>query len=209
MTERKIALFGGTFDPIHLGHTEIAAAAAEHICAEKVVFIPAKRSVLKPDPPVASSKDRLAMITLAIEDNKKFEVSNYELKKPGSSYSLETVRKFRADYGVDASIYFLVGADSIDELPYWYGITELIEECNLSVMYRAGYERPDFAKFEDLLGFYCVEKLKQNIIETPLIDISSSRIRGILAADGEAADMLSPAVADYIRQHNLYRSKTN
>ena len=135
MKKRRVALFGGTFDPIHVGHTTVAVDAAEQIGAEKVVFIPAKRSPLKGFFPKASDKDRLIMIALAIADHKMFEVSDYELNKPGPSYTLETVRRFQADYGSGTSIYWLAGADSVDELALWYKIAELIDECNISVMY--------------------------------------------------------------------------
>ena len=209
MSKRKIALFGGTFDPIHLGHTTVASDAAEHIGAEKINFIPAKRSPLKNFFPEASDDDRLAMIALAIAGNKCFQPSDYELKKAQPSYTLETVRQFQADYGSDALIYWLVGADSIDELPHWYGIIELIDTCILSVMYRAGCEPPNFAKFKAILGSGRVEKLQRNVIQTSLIDISSTEIRNRLASGRDVTDMLHPSVADYIRKHGLYQSKSN
>jgi nicotinate-nucleotide adenylyltransferase len=207
MVKKKIALFGGTFDPIHLGHTAVAAAAAEHIGAEKIVFIPAKRSPLKDSFPEAGDGDRLAMIALAIADNEKFQLNDYELRKPEPSYTLETVRRFQADYGGKALIYWLIGADGIDELSCWYGIVELIDECNLCVMFRAGCKPPDFAKFKDVWGAARVEKLQRNVIRTPLIDISSTEIRNRLAAGRDVTDMLAHQVADYIRKHGLYRSK--
>ena len=107
MAKRKIALFGGTFDPIHLGHTTVAAAAAEHIGAEKIIFIPAKRSPLKSSFPKAGDDDRLAMIALAIAGNEKSQLSDRELKKAEQSYTLETVRAFQADYAGEALIYWL------------------------------------------------------------------------------------------------------
>jgi nicotinate-nucleotide adenylyltransferase len=207
MAKRKIALFGGTFDPIHLGHTAVAAAAAERIGAEAIVFVPAKCSPLKESFPEASDDDRLQMIALAIADNKNFQMSDYELKRPEPSYTLETVRRFQTDYGNDTSIYWLIGADNINDLSRWYRIIELIDQCNLSVMYRAGCNTPDFAKFTDIWGPQRVAKLQENIVETPLIDISSTQIRNGLAAGRDVADMLSPLVADYIRKHNLYQSK--
>jgi nicotinate-nucleotide adenylyltransferase len=207
MVKKKIALFGGTFDPVHLGHTAVAAAAAEYIGAEKIVFIPAKRSPLKESFPEAGSDDRLAMIALAIAGNEKFQVSDYELRKSKPSYTLETVRHFQADYGGKSLIYWLIGADSIYELSRWYGIVELIDECNLCVMFRAGCEPPDFAKFKDIWGVARVEKLQRNVIRTPLIDISSTEIRNRLAAGRDVTNMLAPQVADYIRKHGLYRSK--
>lgn len=204
MVKRRIALFGGTFDPIHLGHTAIAVHAAERLGAAKVIFIPAKRSPLKGSYPKASGSDRLKMITLATAEDERFDVSDCELNKPEPSYTLETVRGFQRRLGKDTSIYWLMGADGVDELPLWYGIVELIDECDLSVMYRAGCKPPDFAKFKTLWGRQRVEKLQRNIIHTPLIDISSTQIRNRLAAGLDVTDMLAPSVADYIRKHDLY-----
>jgi nicotinate-nucleotide adenylyltransferase len=207
MVKKKIALFGGTFDPIHLGHTAVAAAAAEHIGAERVIFIPAKRSPLKDSFPEAGDGDRLAMIALAIADNEKFQVNDYELRKPEPSYTLETIRHFQSDYGGKSLIYWLIGADGIYELSRWYGIVELIDECNLCVMFRAGFEPPDFAEFKDIWGAARVEKLQRSVIQTPLIDISSTEIRNRLATGRDVSDMLHPIVADYIRKHGLYKSR--
>jgi len=207
MAKRKIALFGGTFDPIHLGHTGIAAEAVKHIGAEKIVFVPAKRSPLKGFSPCASDEDRFAMIALAIAGNKNFELSDYELKRPEPSYTLQTVRQFKADYGSETSIYWLIGADSIDDLPHWYRIVELIDECNISTMYRAGCESPNFAKFKAIWGRQRVEKLQRNVIQTSLIDISSTEIRDKLAHGLDVIDMLHPAVADYIHKRGLYQTK--
>jgi len=207
MAKRKIALFGGTFDPIHLGHTGIAAEAVKLIGADKIIFVPAKRSPLKGFSPCASDEDRFAMIALAIAGNKHFELSDYELKRPEPSYTLQTVRQFQANYGSKTSIYWLIGADSIDDLPHWYKIKELIDECNLSTMYRAGFEPPNFSKFKTLWGRRRVEKLQQNVIKTSLIDISSTEIRNRFAAGQDVTNMLSPAVADYILKHNLYKTK--
>ena len=208
MAKRKIALFGGTFDPVHLGHTTVAAGAARHIGAEKIIFIPAKRSPLKGFLPKASDNHRLKMIALAIAEQKSFEVSDYELKKPAPSYTLDTIKQFQTEYGSDTLIHWLVGADSIDDLTYWHQIVELIDACNLTTMYRAGCKPPNFDKFEALWGPQRIEKLRQNIIQTPLIDISSTEIREGLAAGRDVTDMLHPAVADYIHKHGLYQSKT-
>lgn len=202
-------MFGGTFDPIHLGHTAVAAAAGEHIGAERVIFIPAKRSPLKAIFPEAGDEDRLAMIALAISGNSRFELSDYELKKPGPSYTLETVRHFRRKSGDDALIYWLIGVDTVEDLPHWYGIAELIDECNLGVMYRAGFKPPDFSGFKPIWGLQKVEKLKRNIIETPLIDISSTEIRRRLSTGRDVSGMVCPKVLQYIREHGLYGIQTD
>jgi nicotinate-nucleotide adenylyltransferase len=206
MLKRKIALFGGTFDPVHLGHTTVAAEAVEQIGAEKIVFVPAKRSPLKMLLPEATDKQRFEMMALAIADNKRFELSDYELRQSRQSYTLQTVRKFQADYGGDILIYWLVGADTIGELPHWYKITELIDSCFISVMYRAGFQAPDFSGLEPVIGHERVEKLQRSVIKTSLVDISSTRIRKDLAAGRDVTDMLNPNVADYIYKYGLYGS---
>ncbi|MHC4295991.1 MAG: nicotinate-nucleotide adenylyltransferase [Planctomycetota bacterium] len=203
----RIVLFGGTFDPIHLGHTTVAADAARSIGAEKVVFIPAKRSPLKGFLPIASDGDRLEMIALATADEKICEASDFELNKPAPSYTLETVQKFQAAYGDEASIYWLIGADGVNDLTYWHKIVELIDACNLTTMYRAGCEPPTFAKFEGLWGRKRVEKLERNIVQTPLVDISSTEIRKRLTEGRNVSKMLHPAVYGYICEHGLYRPR--
>lgn len=205
--KRKIVLFGGTFDPVHNGHTIVAAGAAREIGAEKLFFIPARRSPHKQLLPQADACHRVKMIDLAIAGIENFAVSCCELDRPEPSYTLQTVRQFKVRFGPDAQIYWLVGADSLDELPHWYEIKKVIDECKLSVMFRAGFARPDFTRFIEVLGEDRAEKLRQNVIETPLVDISSSEIRKRLARSEDVKDMLHPAVLAYVRENHLYRPK--
>jgi len=205
MLKRKIALLGGTFDPVHLGHTTVASAAVEHLGAEKVLFVPARRSPLKKCFPIASDEDRLNMISLAIEGNDKFDVSDYELRKPSPSYTLETVMHFEEKLGSETLICWLIGADGINELSRWWHIEELLDRCDLCTMFRAGCEKPDFKSFERVWGSRRIEKLQRNVIATPLIDISSTEIRSRLCGGEDVSEMLAPAVAKYIGRHTLYR----
>ncbi len=202
--KRKITLFGGTFDPIHKGHTIVAEYAGRYIGAESVLFIPAHRSPHKQISPQASVTDRIEMINLAIKEKKAFRLSECELSRPEPSYTMETVSELKEYYGTEVKMYWLLGADSIDDLPNWYGINKIIDECNLCVMFRAGFDRPDFNKFRKLFGPKRVEKLKKNIIPTPLININSTEIRSRIAAGRDVSDMLHPAVLQYIRQRSLY-----
>jgi nicotinate-nucleotide adenylyltransferase len=201
---RRIALFGGSFDPIHIGHTGVARAAAEYLGAEAVIFIPAKCSPLKGCLPRAGDDDRLAMIELAIRDNDVFAVDDCELRRPAPSYTLDTVKTFQADYGLDVSIHWLLGADSVDDLVHWYRIEELLDACNVSVMVRGRYETPAFDKYVSRWGLERVRRLRENVVSTPEIDVSSTEIRERLRAGGDVSEMLEPAVADYIRKHDLY-----
>ena len=209
MARKKIILFGGTFDPIHLGHTKVVAAAVKYIEADRMIFVPAKRSPLKGYSPSASDIDRLKMINFAISNHDIFEVSDWELNMPAPSYTLNTVRHFQAELGSDIIQYWLVGADSINDLFYWHGITELIDECNIAMMYRADFDKPDFTKFEQLWGKERIEKLQRNIIPTPLINISSTEVRERLNSGQDVSQMLDYEVLSYIQEHNLYGYKPN
>ena len=200
-------MFGGTFDPIHLGHTEVARAAAGQINAQKVIFIPAKCSPLKGFSPNASDEDRHRMIMLTCADDEIFGVSDCELQRPAPSYTLDTVRRFKKAYGPETSIHWLLGADSVKDLVHWYKIGELIDECILTTMWRAGYEAPDFDSFESLWGPPRIRKLKKHVVETPLVNISSTEIRQRLATGHDVAGMLHPDVIEYIRKRGLYREK--
>jgi nicotinate-nucleotide adenylyltransferase len=204
MSEPIIALFGGSFDPIHVGHTTVAAHAVEYLNAQKIIFIPARRSPLKHARPCATDADRLAMIECATANNHSFSVSDYELRRPAPSYTLHTVNHFREINPTNTLIYWLVGADGVNDLPYWYGINELIHACRLAVMYRAGFNPPDFAAFEPLWGENQTALLQQNIIKTPLIDASSTEIRSRLARGDKVDDLLDPDVLAYIRKKGLY-----
>lgn len=201
---QKVILFGGTFDPVHTGHIEVVQFVAEKIGTSKVILIPANRSPHKFSPPKASGQDRLRMLSLATQGKSLFEVSDCELKRPGPSYTLDTVNYFRQQYGADAQFYWLIGADMVKDLPKWYKIDELMDQCNVCVMLRAGFDRPDFDNLPETIHREQIKKLKQNIVETPLIDISSTVIRSKIASGESVADMLCPAVAEYIRQNKLY-----
>lgn len=205
MATRRIALFGGTFDPIHLGHTTVAQAAAQQIEAERLIFVPARISPLKGFFPFARDDDRLRMIELAIAGNLLFAVSDSELKRPAPSYTLDTVRQFKNECGPETAVHWLIGADVVGDLVHWYKIPELIDQCHLTTMRRPGYPRPDFERFEPLWGAQRVAKLQQDVIEAPLINISSTEVRRRLAAGEDVSGMLHPDVIRYIHRHNLYR----
>lgn len=205
MGTRRIALFGGTFDPIHRGHTTVAAAAGAGLDAERVIFVPAKISPLKGFFPFASDNDRLRMLELATAGHNLFAVSACELQRPAPSYTLDTVRQFQQQYGPGTSIRWLIGADGIGDLVHWYKIEELIDECHLTTMRRPGYPVPDFDRFLPLWGPERVAKLKADVIETPLVNVSSTEVRRRLAAGEDVTEMLHPDVLQYIHVHNLYR----
>ena len=206
---KKIILFGGTFDPIHLGHITVADYALKNLGAEKLIFIPAKRSPHKSSFPEACDQARLEMLRLAAADRSEFEVSSCELKRAEPSYSLNTIRSFRKEYGSSVEICWLVGADAITDLARWFGICELIDECSLCVMLRGGVRMPDFTELEPVLGLYRIEKLRDNVISTPLIEVSSTEIRSKIARNETVEAMLDEKVRAYIEKKGLYKALPN
>lgn len=202
--KEKIILFGGTFDPIHIGHTEVALCAAKQINASKIIIIPARRSPLKTKQPVAADTDRIAMIQLAINGLEGFDISNAELNRGEPSYTFDTIQELREQHGESCEFYWLIGADMLPGLPLWHRINELLDECNICVMNRGGYEKPDFNSLRGKLNYENIKNLQNNTINTPLIDISSTEIRKRLANNEDVCKLLHPAVLDYIRKHKLY-----
>jgi nicotinate-nucleotide adenylyltransferase len=203
--KQRIALFGGTFDPIHLGHTEVIDHAASRLAAETVIFIPARRSPLKNALPQATDADRVAMIELAITDHPGWKVSDCELQRPAPSFTIDTLLHFKARYGGDATIYWMIGADAIPELPHWHRIDQLMDHCQIVAMVRAGCPKPDFTPFTPRWGQKRIRTLQEHVIETPQVDVSSTGVRQRLAKGQDVSSMLHPAVLDYIQNHGLYQ----
>ena len=203
--QQKIILFGGTFDPIHNGHIRVAGAAANEIGARRVIFIPARRSPHKKNVPSADQNHRLKMISLAIENYEKFEVSDCEFQRNEPSYTLDTVMYFKNLFPEPSEFYWLVGADAVGELVKWYRISDLIDSCFLSFMPRGSGEKLDFSGFDQIIGIKRRKKLEKYKLNTPLIEISSTEIRKRIAESGDLSMMLDPKVADYIQENGLYR----
>ncbi|MGA2914952.1 MAG: nicotinate (nicotinamide) nucleotide adenylyltransferase [Sedimentisphaerales bacterium] len=200
----KIILFGGTYDPVHIGHIDVAASAARIIGASTVFLIPARRSPHKQNRPLAADDDRIAMLKLAIAGKSLFQISPVELNRAEPSYTIDTIIYFRQKFGPACQLYWLIGADMLKDLPKWFKIDELMNECTICVMNRGGFDRPDFKDLAGKLGEKNIEKLRQNSIETPLIDISSTEIRQKLSQSEDVSKFLHPAVLNYIKTYRLY-----
>lgn len=205
-TKHNIILFGGSFDPIHNGHLAVAAYAVRQLDGDRMIFVPARRSPHKTSTPAADGAARLTMIRLAIAGHDGFEVSDCELRRPEPSYTLDTVLHFRRQFGDDAEIFWLVGADAIGDLKNWYRINELLDMCRLCIMYRGGMATPNLECLNAPLGPSRVARLQNDILQTPLIDVSSTDIRARLASGEPAAPLVPPPVLDYIHQNGLYSS---
>jgi nicotinate-nucleotide adenylyltransferase len=183
---KKIAIYGGTFDPIHHGHLIVAREALERLGAEEVIFIPARVSPLRKTAPIARDEIRLLMIQAAIENEPGFAVDDCELRRPPPSYTIDTIEQIR-QLKSDATIYCLIGEDNVDKLTKWRRIADLEKMVRFVVLDRSG-QRPHHA--------YPVIRRK--------IDISATEIRKRVATGRSIRYFVPPAVEEIIRREKLY-----
>jgi len=204
---KKLGILGGSFNPIHLGHLVLAETAREALGLDRVIFIPAKLPPHKRAAALADGADRLAMVRLAIAGNPALAVSDIELRRPGISYSVATVRALRKKLGAGAPIYFLIGMDTVAELAAWREVARLARLCKFIPLSRPGHSSPNAAALERAFGRLPARAILKRALAMPLIGISSSEIRRRVA-DGRTIRYLVPdAVAAYIRRKRLYRSQ--
>lgn len=166
-----IALYGGSFDPIHIGHLITATNAVENYNLDKVIFIPSHITPLKDRNLEASDVDRYEMIQRSVKNNPKFIVSDYEINNDGVSYSYNTVKYFKDTYQ-DEKIYFIIGTDRAKDLKKWYNIEELSKLVTFIFVARDGEKLEDIVEKDD---FY--KGIDYEIMISPIIEISSSLIR--------------------------------
>ena len=197
----KIAILGGSFDPVHAEHINIARAAAEKLQADKIIVVPAFVPPHKQGKNMASGQDRLAMARLAFAKIKNCEVSAYELNAGGTSYTCLTVAYFRQRYP-DAKLYFLVGSDMLKDFYTWKNPDEILENAELAVCNREG----DKVKFKaEQLRFYARFKKTFRTLDYVGRDISSTKIRVLCAFGEDLKPYLPEDVIDYIEANELYR----
>lgn len=187
----RLAIFGGTFDPVHCAHLEVAREAAEKCRLDRVLFVPASHPPHKGCRARAPFEHRVRMLELACEGEPRFEVSRLE-EGEQISYSIHTIEKVRAALDPSDELYFLIGADAFAELRTWYRWRDVVRLVTFIVASRPGhaYEIPEGASVVPL--------------PTLALATSSSQLRARLAA-GEAPDEIPPKVLSYIREHGLYR----
>ena len=207
MNKKGILLFGGTFDPIHNGHLVIARSAAEKIGVQRVVLVPSANPPHKNHSSLTPARHRLVMTELAVRGQELFEVSDCELKRPGPSYTIDTVRDFREQNSPTISLYWLIGGDTIKELILWYKVERLVDECTIVTAGRPGCDiEVDFTVFRGKLSDEQIARLKQFVLDTPLVDISATDIRRRIRRGLTINDLAPPAVRDYIIENKLYKT---
>jgi len=183
---KKIAIYGGTFDPVHHAHLILARDALETLGVDEVIFVPAAISPLKKAAPIASSESRLAMLRAAVKGESRFSVEDCELRRPPPSYTIDTVEELRGRNS-DAAIYCLIGEDNVARLTKWHRFAELEKMVRFIVLDRTG-QPPSHS--------YPVIERK--------IDIAATEIRKRVASGRSIRYLVPPAVEEIIRRQKLY-----
>jgi nicotinate-nucleotide adenylyltransferase len=197
----KIGLLGGTFDPIHVGHLIIAEEVRLKLDLNEVLFIPAGQPWLKSKRSMAPAEHRLEMLKLAIVSNAHFKVSTIELKRPGPSYSVDTISALRDELGAEAELFFVVGFDALAELPMWKEPSRLVGMCQVVGVRRPGYAELDWHSLEQAIpGVWS----RVMVVDVSQIDISSTQIRERVAKGLSIRPLVPEAVERYILEHRLY-----
>ena len=194
---QKIGILGGTFDPPHIGHLVLAQYAVSALDLACVYFVPAA------DPPHKSQlryeiEHRLPMLELAIAENDRFMISRVDIDRPGPHYTVDMVRILQ-NQQPDVEFYFLMGGDSLHNLPTWNHPIELIESVKMAVVARLGSDI-----YEDLLALPGLKE-KVTVIDSPLLGFSSTEIAERLEAGKSVRYLVPDAVLEYIEKHRLYQ----
>jgi nicotinate-nucleotide adenylyltransferase len=188
--KKKIAIYGGTFDPVHHAHLILAREAIETLGLDKVILVPAAISPLKKSAPVASGEVRLEMLQAAIKGEPEFEANECELLRPPPSYTIDTVEEIRRRE-CDASVYCLIGEDNVEQLPQWHRFAELEKIVRFVVLDRSG---------------------KQPSHSYPLIhrriDISATEIRLRVSQHESIRYLVPDSVDEIIQREKLYREQS-
>lgn len=199
---RKVGIFGGSFDPVHLGHIGLAMDAAKQAELDRVIFIPTKIQPFKQDKKATSGEDRFRMLQIATEGIENFEVSDYELNEDRVSYTYLTMRAMRRMLGEDTRLYFITGTDSFLKIDTWMNAHELLSDYAFIVGTRPGYKQEELK--------VCIDRIRRDYntevknIANVQIDVSSTEIRALLAAGQPAKGLIPDGVERYIRAHGIY-----
>jgi nicotinate-nucleotide adenylyltransferase len=182
----RVGVFGGTFDPVHVGHLAIANAALDDLGLDRVYFVPARRSPLKEDGPIASAEDRVAMLTAAIAGEPRFRVSRIELDREGPSFTVDTLEALRAE----GELYLILGSDAFADFERWREPARIRTLATVVLAARPGVPNAPAGV---------------RMLDSPLMDISSRELRARAARGRSLRYLVAEPTLRYIEEHRLYR----
>jgi nicotinate-nucleotide adenylyltransferase len=197
----NIGIMGGTFDPVHNGHLAVAREAQAGLDLSCVIFIPAGRPWLKSDRPVTAAEDRFEMVRLAIAPYPGFRISSIEIDRAGPSYTIDTIAEVRAEHETGDEFYFILGWDSLVQLPKWREAARLVGLCRLVAVPRPGYSLPEMSDLEAKIPGISERVI---LLDKPCIEISATEIRERVARGLSISHLVPGDVERYIKERGLY-----
>lgn len=213
----RLGILGGTFDPIHLGHLRTAEEIGQGLDLEKVYLIPSASPPHRTREPFASFKHRLDMARMAVRDSSLLEALDVENRRPGLSYSIETLKELHKFFSPRPVLFFILGTDAFFEIKTWKDSRHLFDYAHFVIIQRAGFQPENLGTLLQNLGVEVGKTDRANVftapsgnkimlMETTLMDISSTRIRKMVI-EGESIRFLVPgSVADHITKNTLYKN---
>jgi nicotinate-nucleotide adenylyltransferase len=198
----KLGVFGGSFDPVHNGHLELARIAKEQFGLSKVFFVPTCVSPLKPNGAVASNEARLEMLKLAIDGAEGFSICTYDMDRGGRSYTIELMRHLKQEYP-EAELFFIIGGDSLSTLHRWFCCRELVNEFSFIIFSRAG----ETLLFNEAFSPEERAKLQRFVVSNFNMPVSSTELRQTLAEGIMPQGAFIPqSVAEYAIANKIYKN---
>lgn len=204
MTAQRIGVMGGTFDPIHLGHLRAAAAVADALHLDRVIFVPAREPWHRGEQPGASAEDRYEMTRRAVAVDTRFAVSRVDLERPGPTFTVDTLADLQREHAAAPAPggdewFFITGADALADFMSWRDPLGILDLAHL-----VGVTRPGHA-----LQAPAIPLGSCTLVEAPGIDISSTQVRARVRSGLDIAGFVPEAVADYIAEHGLYAQRAS
>ena len=216
MSARRIGILGGTFDPIHCGHLDVAAAAEQQLGLTRMFMIPSNIPPHRPQP-FASAYHRFAMVSIAVAAHRAWRAADLELRYGAPSYTSATLHRFRERGYAPSELFFVIGADAFREIATWRGYPKILEAAHFAVVSRPGAPVADLPQRLPMLAGRMVRPPLDEVtpidpviilLDAATADVSSTAIRGLLASGGSIDRMVPAGVQQHIEQHGLYGSTT-
>jgi nicotinate-nucleotide adenylyltransferase len=198
----SVGVLGGTFDPIHNGHITIAEEVRRRLDLSYVIFIPAGQPWLKSQFPVTAATDRLEMVRLAIAPYPYFKLSRIEVDRQGPSYTVATLDQLQTELGAGNQLFFIMGWDTITQLPRWHEVSRLVKQCELVVIPRPDYPVPNLECLNQEIPGIAEHII---LLDSPRLDISATDIRDRVARGQSISNLVPEVVEGYIKEKRLYQ----
>jgi len=200
----RIGLFGGSFNPIHFGHLIVAEEARVLLGLHVLHLLPCGTPPHKPARDFAPAEERLAMARLATRGNPHLRVLDLEVRRGGTTYTIDTLRALRSRFGSEIEILFLIGADSVPELPTWREVEAVLEACTVVPLARPGFDEGIWASLDGKIDPEAIRALRTRRLLTPRIEIASSDLRRRIRAGRSIRYRVPEGVRRHIERQGLY-----